>query len=67
MSGHCANNPSYAVFTKKVGGKLAMKAYFGGHEVEISGSTVKIDGASKNIGTNANQHIHKERGEEIFK
>ena len=40
-----------------------MKAYFQGHEVEISGSSVKINGNSKSIRTNAPQYIHKEQEE----
>ena len=67
MSGHCAENPSYAVFTKLMGKNLAMKAYIGGHEIHIMGSTVKVDGAKIDVGSNAPQVVHKERGEEIFK
>ena len=67
MSGHCAENPSYAVFTKLMGKNLAMKAYIGGHEIHIKGSTVKIDGVKTDVGSNAPQIVHKERGEEIFK
>merc|ERR1711981_796801 len=51
MSGHCAENPSYAVFTKLMGKNLAMKAYIGGHEIHIMGSTVKVDGAKIDVGS----------------
>ena len=40
MSGHCAENPSYAVFVKKNGGKLAMTAFIGGHKIEIAGGNI---------------------------
>ena len=66
MSGHCAANPSYAVFTKKNGDKLALTAFIGGHKVEIDGSTVKINGAATSIVSNGPQKIHKSRGDEIF-
>jgi len=66
MSGHCAANPSYAVFTKKSGNKLALTAFIGGHKVEIDGSSVKINGAAANIVSNGPQKIHKSRGDEIF-
>lgn len=46
-SSHCGPNPVYGVFTKKVGNKLAVKAFFGGHEVEIINGNVKINGKSK--------------------
>ena len=47
-SSHCGPNPVYAVFSKKVGNKLAIKAYFGGHSVEIAPSgQVKINGKFK--------------------
>lgn len=66
MSGHCAANPSYAVFTKKSGNKLALTAFIGGHKIEIDGSSVKINGAAANIASNGPQKIHKSRGDEIF-
>ena len=47
-SSHCGPNPVYAVFSKKVGNKLAIRAYFGGHSVEISPSgDVKVNGKFK--------------------
>merc|ERR1711936_546753 len=49
MSGHCAENPAYAVFTKKDGSKLALFAHIGGHTIEISGDTAKINGAATPI------------------
>jgi hypothetical protein len=66
MSGHCAENPAYAVFTKKDGSKLALFAHIGGHTIEISGDTAKINGAATPI-PSSGQHIHKHRGDEIFK
>ena len=66
MSGHCAENPSFAVFTKANGQKLAMKAYVGGHLIEITGSSVKVNGNSVTVASNANQYKHKANREEIF-
>lgn len=66
MSGHCAANPSYAVFTKKSGSKMNMIAFVGGHKIEIAGSSVKINGAAVSVNSNQNQHIHKAKGDEIF-
>ena len=66
MSGHCAENPAYAVFTKKDGSKLALFAHIGGHTIEIVGDTAKINGAATPIPASG-QHIHKHRGDEIFK
>ena len=44
-SSHCGPDPVYAVFSKKVGNKLAIRAYFGGHAVEISPSgSVTVNG-----------------------
>ena len=69
MSGHCAQNPSYAVFTKQASGqKLQMKAYVGGHKIEINGPSIKINDAEKSgeIQTNGRQFVHKFNGDEIF-
>ena len=66
ISGHCAANPSYAVFTKKSGSKLNLEAYIGGHKIEIAGSTVKINGAAISLTSNGPQKVHKSRGDEIF-
>merc|ERR1712083_608134 len=49
MSGNCGPTPAYGVFAKKSGNKLVTKAYFGGHEVEINGGSIKINGASKSL------------------
>merc|ERR1712018_960626 len=49
-SGHCGPNPAYAVFAKKSGNKLAVRAYFGGHSVEVSPSgAVSINGSPKTL------------------
>jgi hypothetical protein len=66
ISGHCAANPSYAVFTKKSGSKLNLEAYVGGHKIEIAGSSVKINGNAVSLTTNGPQKVHKSRGDEIF-
>ena len=66
MSGHCAENPSYAVFLAKKGGKLAMTAYVGGHQVVIEGDSVKVNGRDFPVAKNGPQKIHKQSGEEIF-
>jgi len=66
-SGHCGPNPAYAVFTKKVGNKLAMKAYFGGHLLEVSESgSVSINGSPKTLKSGEEQ-THRDGDTEIFK
>ena len=48
-------------------GKMAIKAYFGGYEVEITeNAQVKIDGTPKNI-ENMKAYIHEKNGVEIFR
>merc|ERR1712156_367898 len=50
ISGHCGDNPSYAVFAKNTGGKMAVKVYVGGHEIEYDGGNgIKVNGASANF------------------
>lgn len=72
VSGHCAPTPSYAVFTKKVSGSLplALKAYIGGHTVEIvpNGGSVSVllDGKAHTL-EDQKEHEHSENGQEIFK
>merc|ERR1712113_158845 len=66
MSGHCAANPSYAVFLAKKGSKLAMTAFVGGHKIEIDGGSVKVNGANFDVASNGPQKIYKQSGEEIF-
>jgi hypothetical protein len=66
ISGHCAANPSYAVFTKKSGSELELTAFIGGHKIEIAGGVVKINGATAAVPSNGPQKIHKSRGTEIF-
>jgi len=70
MSGHCAKVPSYAVFIKKNAGNLpmAMKAYIGGHEIDIdpSSSKVKVNGRRVRV-TDDKEYFHKVQAKEIFK
>jgi len=66
MSGHCAANPAYAVFIAKSGNKLAMTAFVGGHQIEISGGNVKVNGRDYPVTSNGPQKIYKQSGEEIF-
>jgi hypothetical protein len=66
-SGNCGPTPAYAVFQKKVGNKLAVKAYFGGHHVEISeGGEFKLNGAAKPL-TDGKEEVFKHDDVEIFK
>ena len=66
-SGHCGPNPAYAVFQKKVGNKLAIKAYFGGHNIEIDqNGGVKVNGAAKSL-TPGKEEVFKNDDVEIFK
>jgi hypothetical protein len=70
VSGHCGPTPSYAVFTKKVSGglPLAMKAYIGGHSVEINANagTVIVNGSPVAL-EDDKEYEHNEAGTEIFK
>jgi len=70
MSGHCAANPSYAVFIKKSGGSLpmAMKAYIGGYEIDIDPSTSKVtvDGRRVRV-TDTREYFQKTSNNEVFK
>jgi len=70
MSGHCADQPSYAVFIKKNGGSspLAMKAYIGGYAIDIdpSSNTVKVNGNGVSV-TDKNEYFKKENAKELFK
>ena len=51
LSGHCGPTPYYAIFQKKVGNKLAVKAYFGGHVVDINEEgQVYINGEYRYLG-----------------
>jgi hypothetical protein len=69
MSGHCAETPSYAVFAKKTSGKfpLAVKAYIGGHEVEMDANsdTVTINGSPASL--SSEDYVHSVNDVEIFK
>ena len=57
----------FAVFSKQFYEKMAIKAYFGGYEVEISeNAQVKIDGTQKNI-EHMKAYIHEKNGVEIFR
>lgn len=69
MSGHCGPTPSYAVFVKKDSGKpLAMKAYIGGHLVEIDANSksVKVNGGPISV-DDTNEYKHEEAGVEVLK
>lgn len=71
-SAHCGPNPSYAVFTKNVGGStpLIAKAYFGGHLIEMTPRggdiTVSINGSPVNVGNNR-EYSHTVNNVDIFK
>jgi hypothetical protein len=68
VSGHCGPTPTYAVFTKKVSGAqpLALKAYIGGHSIEINAGSVLINGSPVTL-EDDKEHEHTEGGQEIFK
>jgi len=66
MSGNCGPDPAFGVFAKKSGNKLVTKAYFGGHEVEINGGSIKINGASKGL-RDGKEEVFENDGVEIFK
>jgi len=69
MSGHCADNPTYAVFIKKNGGNrpLAMKAYIGGYAIDIdpSSNTVKVNGAGVRV-SDRNEYFEKKEYQRII-
>ena len=57
----------FAVFSKQFEEKMAIKAYFGGYELEITeNAQVKIDGTPKNI-EHMKAYIHEKNGVEIFR
>ena len=70
-SAHCGPKPVYAVFTKKVGGSgTAMKAYLGGHSVEMtpkgSGDVdIKLNGNPITV-TEGESHTHTVDGTNIM-
>jgi hypothetical protein len=69
-SAHCGPNPNYAVFTKKSGSKMAAKAYFGGHLVELTPNgndvSVSINGRAMML-TDGKEETHTQNNVEIFK
>jgi len=65
ISGHCAENPSYAVFAKNSGGKMAVKAFIGGHEINFDSSSVTINGNAARF--SSKDTIHKAGRDEIFR
>jgi len=66
-SATCGPNPHYAVFTKKSGNDLSVRAYFGGHLVEMSpNGGVKVNGNSVSV-PEGGQHTETSAGVEIFK
>jgi len=66
-SAACGPQPSYAVFTKKVGSRLAVRAYFGGHLVEVSDhGDVSINGQAKSL-VDGEEITHSNNDVEIFK
>lgn len=67
-SANCGPKPSYAVFQKKNSGgvPLSVKAYFGGHEVEVTGTNVKINGNAVSV-AEGQEHVHSSDGVEIVK
>lgn len=66
-SAHCGSNPAYAVFTKKVGNRLAVKAYLGGHLVEINDhGDISINGQAKSMADESEETLTV-NDEEILK
>lgn len=66
-SAHCGKTPNYAVFTKKVGTRLAVRAYFGGHLVEISDhGDVTVNGQAMSL-TDGEEQEYSKNDVEIFK
>lgn len=71
-SAHCGPKPAYAVFTKKASAMpIAMRAYIGGHEVEMTptgpGSVeVKLNGSPISV-AEGDSHTHTVDGVEIMK
>jgi len=70
MSGHCAADPSYAVFVKKGSGGLpmAMKAFIGGYVIDIDPARrlVKVDNRRVSVNSKK-EYFHKVQAKEIFK
>lgn len=66
ISGHCAADPSYAVFAKNSGGKMAVKAFIGGHEINFDSSDVTINGQSARWKGDKDV-VHMSKRNEIFR
>merc|ERR1712072_545752 len=65
VSGHCAQTPSYGVFTKKTGNKFDIMVYIGGHEILIQNGNAKVNGKATPL-QNGKDHKHTVSGQEIF-
>ena len=65
VSGHCAQTPSYGVFTKKTGNKFDIMVYIGGHEILIQNGNAKVNGKDTPL-QNGKDHKHTVSGQEIF-
>merc|ERR1712106_162968 len=72
VSGHCAPNPSYAVFTKKNKQMpLALRAYIGGHKVEfqpVDSQNIKITFNDASVASipNKSEQKFKQGSAELF-
>jgi len=68
LSADCGPHPSYAAFAKKVGNKMAMKIYFGGHYIDITeNKDVSVNGSPIPVHNDKDEYVHTHAGEDIFK
>nr|ALO75638.1 melanin-engaging protein [Tigriopus kingsejongensis] len=71
-SGHCSDQPTYAVFTKKASATpLAAKVFIGGHEIEFSPNgpgdiSVSVNGSPVSV-SDQGEHVHTQDSAEMFK
>jgi len=67
-SASCGPDPFYAVFQREGSGStpLQVKAFFGGHEIDVDGTSVKINGEDIDL-ADGEEHEHSVDGTEIVK
>ena len=67
ISAHCSEKPVYAVFSRASGSGLDMKAYLGGHLIEITkAGVVTVDGSAWNV-VEHEEKVLMQGDQQIFK
>merc|ERR1712223_2105127 len=66
-SASCGPTPTFAVFSRKgTQAKLDVVVMVGGHKVEMSGNSLKVEGSPQNV-ADGEAYTHMREGTEIFK